>query len=52
MKVEKYVNEAIRLKRRRPTALKEDDTSGMRQFEMVFTVDGVKSQQKVSALNI
>ena len=52
MKVEKYVNEAIRLKRRRLTALKEDDTSGMRQFEMVFTVDGVKSQQKVSALNI
>ena len=43
MKVEKYTNEAIRLKHHRPTTLKEDDTSGMRQFEMTFTVDGVKS---------
>ena len=52
MKVEKYANEAIRLKRRRPTTLKEANANGMRQFEMVFTVDGVKSQQRVSAINI
>lgn len=52
MKVEKHVNEAIRLKRHMPDTLEEDNSGGMRKFEMVFSVDGTKSQQTVSAINI
>lgn len=52
MRVHNDIKESIRLKRHKPATLKEDDASGMRQFEIVFTVDGVKSQQKVSAINI
>lgn len=43
------VNEALRIKRHR---LKEEDSQGMQKFHMVYTVDGVKSEQDISAANI
>ena len=43
------VNEALRIKRH---GLKEEDSQGMQKFHMVYTVDGVKSEQDISAANI
>lgn len=43
------VNEALRIKRHR---LSEEDSQGMQKFHMVYTVDGVKSEQDISAANI
>ena len=43
------VNETLRIKRHR---LKEEDSQGMQKFHMVYTVDGVKSEQDISAANI
>ena len=40
--------EALRIKRHR---LREED-AGMNKFHMVYTVDGVKSEQDVSAANV
>lgn len=42
------LKEALRIKKR---GLREEDT-GMSKFHMVYTVDGVKSEQDVSAANI
>ena len=43
------VNEALRIKRHR---LSEEDSQDMQKFHMVYTVDGVKSEQDISAANI
>lgn len=43
------VNEALRIKRHR---LSEEDSQGMSKFHMIYTVDGVKSEQDISAANI
>ena len=42
------LKEALRIKKRR---LREED-AGMNKFHMVYTVDGVKSEQDISAANI
>lgn len=47
--VKDYKLEALRIKKRNDL---EEDTSGMLKFHMVFTVDGTKSEQTVSAVNI
>lgn len=49
--VKDYKLEALRIKKRKEEEL-EEDTSGMMKFHMVYTVDGVKSEQDVSAVNI
>lgn len=41
--------EALRIKKRKDL---EEDTSDMLKFHMVYTVDGTKSEQDVSAVNI
>lgn len=46
--VNDYKLEALRIKKRKDL---EEDTSGMLKFHMVFTVDGTKSEQTVSAAN-
>lgn len=43
------LNEALRIKRHR---LSEEDNQGMSKFHMVYTVDGVKSEQDISAANV
>lgn len=47
--VDGYKLEALRIKKRKDL---EEDTSGMLKFHMVYTVDGTKSEQDVSAVNI
>lgn len=47
--VNDYKLEALRIKKRKDL---EEDTSGMPKFHMVFTVDGVKSEQDISAVNV
>ena len=47
--VNNYKLEALRIKKRKDL---EEDTSGMPKFHMVYTVDGTKSEQDVSAVNI
>lgn len=51
MKVVKIndVNEALRIKKRHKDL--EEDSGGMLKFHMVYTVDGIKSEQTVSAVN-
>jgi hypothetical protein len=49
--VKDYKLEALRIKKRKDEEL-EEDTSGMMKFHMVYTVDGVKSEQDISAVNI
>lgn len=49
--VNDYKLEALRIKKRKEEEL-EEDTSGMMKFHMVYTVDGVKSEQDISAVNI
>lgn len=49
--VKDYKLEALRIKKRKEEEL-EEDTSGMMKFHMVYTVDGVKSEQDVSAVNV
>lgn len=46
--VNNYKLEALRIKKRKDL---EEDTSDMLKFHMVFTVDGTKSEQTVSAVN-
>lgn len=41
--------EALRIKKRKNL---EEDTSDMLKFHMVYTVDGVKSEQDISAVNV
>ena len=43
------VNEALRIKKRHKDL--EEDSGGMLKFHMVYTVDGIKSEQTVSAVN-
>lgn len=47
--VNDYKLEALRIKKRKDL---EEDTSGMLKFHMVYTVDGTKSEQDISAVNI
>ena len=47
--VNDYKLEALRIKKRKDL---EEDTSGMLKFHMVYTVDGTKSEQDVSAVNV
>ena len=47
--VKDYKLEALRIKKRKDL---EEDTSDMLKFHMVYTVDGTKSEQDVSAVNI
>ena len=47
--IKDYTNEALKIKKRRTM---DEDTTGMLKFHMVYTVDGVKSEQDVSAVNI
>lgn len=49
--VKDYKLEALRIKKRKDEEL-EEDTSGMLKFHMVYTVDGTKSEQDVSAVNV
>ncbi len=49
--VKDYKLEALRIKKRTEEEL-EEDTSGMMKFHMVYTVDGTKSEQDVSAVNV
>lgn len=46
--VNDYKLEALRIKKRKDL---EEDTSDMLKFHMVFTVDGTRSEQTVSAVN-
>lgn len=50
--VNDYKLEALRIKKRKEEEELEEDTSGMLKFHMVYTVDGTKSEQTVSAVNI
>ena len=47
--VNDYKLEALRIKKRKDL---EEDTSDMLKFHMVYTVDGTKSEQDVSAVNV
>ena len=44
-----YTNEALKIKKRKTM---DEDATGMLKFHMVYTVDGVRSEQDVSAVNV
>lgn len=47
--IKDYTNEALKIKKRKAI---DEDATGMLKFHMVYTVDGVRSEQDVSAVNV